>query len=211
MANYSAAFGYDVYILPLASSEVDIAFSSITGATGTSAATNFIKTDSSAAGDGLNIVAPGSTVAFNSSTGVFTVESTAYNMDGADQPFRLYGLTNAALETDTSSEDIVTYDDETKGFNTSIATSKSWSVSLEGVADFRDAGYQVLRLTEQNTVANSLRVKFVRVGPTGTDEAVYGYGTLQGYSESIEAGSIVSWSATLTGYGPYKLDLDVNP
>lgn len=211
MANYSAAFGYDVYILPLLSNEVDIAFTGITSATGTSGSTAFIKTDSAAAGDGLNIISPSSTVSFNGSTGIFTVESTVYDMDGTDQPFRLYGLTNAALETDTSSEDIVTYDDETKGFNTSIATSKSWSVSLEGVADFRDAGYQVLRLTEQNTVANSLRVKFVRVGPTGTDEAVYGYGTLQGYSESIEAGSIVSWSATLQGYGPYKLDLDANP
>lgn len=211
MANYSAAFGYDVYILPLLSNEVDIAFTGITSATGTSASTAFLKTDSAVSGDDLNIVDPGSTVAFNASTGIFTVESTAYGMDGADQPLRLYGLTNAALETDTSSEDIVTYDDETRGFNTSIATSKSWSVSLEGVADFRDAGYQVLRLTEQNTVANSLRVKFVRVGPTGTDEAVYGYGTLQGYSESIEAGSIVSWSATLQGYGAYKLDLDVNP
>jgi len=210
VANYSAAFGYDVYILPLSSNEVDISFTGITGAIGTSASTKFLKTDSSTAGDGLNIASSGSTVAFNGSTGIFTVETTAYNMDGADQPFRLYGLTNAALETDTSSEDIVTYDDETRGFNTSIATSKSWSVSLEGVADFKDAGYQILRLTEQNTVANSLRVKFVRVGPTGTDEAVYGYGTLQGYSESIEAGSIVSWTATLTGYGPYKLDLDVN-
>jgi hypothetical protein len=210
VANYSAAFGYDVYILPLASNEVDIAFTGVTSATGTSATTAFLKTDSAAAGDGLNIAPSNATIAYNSSTGIFTVESTPYGMDGADEPFRLYGLTNAALETDTSSEDIVTYDDETKGFNTSIATSKSWSVSLEGVADFRDAGYQILRLTEQNTVANSLRVKFVRVGPTGTDEAVYGYGTLQGYSESIEAGSIVSWSATLQGYGPYKLDLDVN-
>lgn len=211
MANYSAAFGYDVYILPLASNEVDIAFTGVTTATGTSATTAFIKTDSAAAGDGLNLVSPSATVAFSGTTGKFTIESTLYDMDGEDQPFRLYGLTNAALETDTSSEDIVTYDDETKGFNTSIATSKSWSVSLEGVADFRDSGYQVLRLCEQNTVSNSLRVKFVRVGPTGTAEAVYGYGTLQGYSESIEAGSIVSWSATLQGYGPYKLALDVNP
>jgi len=211
VANYSAAFGYDVYILPLASNEVDIAFTGVTKAIGTSATTAFLKTDSAASGDGLNIVTPSATIVFSGSTGKFTVETTLYDMDGKDQPFRLYGLTNAALETDTSSEDIVTYDDETKGFNTSIATSKSWSVSLEGVADFRDAGYQVLRLAEQNTVSNSLRVKFVRIGPTGTDEAVYGYGTLQGYSESIEAGSIVSWSATLQGYGPYKLDLDANP
>ncbi len=211
MANYSAAFGYDVYILPLASSSIDIAFPGITSAIGLNPATAFLQTDSSTLGDAGNIAASNSTITFDSATGIFSVEASAMSMDGSDAPFRLYGLTNAALETDTSSEDVITYDDETKGFNTSIATSKSWSVSLEGVADFRDAGYQVLRLTEQNTVANSLRVKFVRVGPTGTDEAIYGYGTLQGYSESIEAGSIVSWSATLTGYGSYNILLDENP
>ncbi len=116
-------------------------------------------------------------------------------------------MTPASLETDTSSEDIFTYDDESKGFNTAIATSKSFTVSLSGVADFQDVGYQVLRLAEQNTVADSLRVKFLRVGPTGTVESVYGYGTLTGYSESNEVSSIVSWECTLTGYGTYGLDL----
>lgn len=210
MANYSAAFGYDVYILPLFSSEVDVAFTGVSTATGTSATTAFLKTDTTTAGDGGNIAASNSTIAYDSTTGIFTVESAAYNMDGADKPLRLYGLTNAALETDTNSEDVVTYDDETRGFNVSVPTSKSYTITLEGVADFRDAGYQVLRLTEQNTVANSLRVKFVRVGPTGTDETIYGYGTLSGYSESVEAGSIVSWSAELVGYGPYKLAIDAN-
>ena len=211
MANYSSAFGYDVYLLPLTSSNVDIAFPSVTTATGTTQPAAFIKTDTTSAGDGLNVVAANASVAFNGTTGIFTVAGSAFSMDGTDKPVRLYGLTNAALETDTSSEDVITYDDETKGFSTSVATSKSWSMTLEGVADFGDAGYQVLRLTEQNTVANSLRVKIVRVGPTGTTESVYGYGTLEGYSESIEAGSIVSWSATLSGYGPYKLDIDANP
>jgi hypothetical protein len=208
MANYSAAFGYDIYVVPLASNEVDVAFTGITTGTGTSASTAFVKTDTTSAGDLLNVVPNDAVVSY--SNGIFTVDSAAFSMDGTDKPVRLYGLTNAALETDTNSEDVITYDDETKGFNTAVATSKSWSVSLEGVADFKDAGYQILRLTEQNTVANSLRVKFVRVGPTGTDETVYGYGTLEGYSESIEAGSIVSWSATLNGYGPYKIDLDFN-
>lgn len=211
MANYSAAFGYDVYLIPLASSSVDIDFTGVLTATGTSSSTAFAQTDTTVAGDGLNLVAANASVVFNSTTGIFTVAGSAFSMDGTDKPVRLYGLTNSALETDTSSEDIITYDDETKGYSTSIATSKTWSMSLEGVADFKDAGYQILRLTEQNTVANSLRVKIVRVGPTGTDEAVYGYGTLEGYSESIEAGSIVSWSATLSGYGPYKLDIDANP
>ena len=128
-------------------------------------------------------------------------------MDGTANPIRLAGLTAASLETDTGSEDVYTYDDESKGFNTAIATTKSFNISLSGVADFADSGYQVLRLTEQNTVADALRVKFLRVGPTGIAETVFGYGTLTGYSESNDVSSIVSWECTLTGYGAYGLDL----
>lgn len=196
MANFSTAFGFDFYIMPLAASEVDIAFTGVTGAT------DFLPTGS---GD---IVAPSSAITYSS--GIFSVDGTAFGMDGADQAFRLYGLTNAALETDTNTEDIVTYDDETKGFNISLPTSKTWSLSLAGITDFKDAGYHALRLTEQNTVADALRVKILRVGPTGTDEALYGYGTINGYTESIDAGSIVSWEATVQGYGPYKVDIDGN-
>ena len=210
MANYSAAFGYKFYIMPLDSDEVDLTFSGITTATGTSATTAFMKTDDTTVGDEGNLVLTGDTVAFDTSTGDFTIETVAFDMDGADKPAKLTGLTNASLETDTSSEDVTTYDRTTRGYNTNIATTKSFSISLEGVADFKDAAYQILRLTEANTVNNSLRVKFARIGPTGTDEAIYGYGTLEGYSESIEAGSVVSYSATLNGYGPYNLVIDAN-
>lgn len=281
MANYSAAFGYQVYILPLFSTSVDTNFTGVTQGvsattpqtrtiTNVARAANIVTVTTSAAHGfvaGQNIIvnantntsingtftvidAPttttftyaktgpnitsgadtgnvtgyqssaggfisiGSKVLANDtvsfSNGVFTVEGVTYSMNGTDKPAVLTGLTNASLETDTNTEDVITYDDSTKGFATTIATGKSWSVSLAGVADFRDAAYQILRLTEQNTVADGLRVKFVRVGPTGTDETVYGYGTLTGYTESIEAGSIVSWEASLTGYGAYRLDLDVN-
>lgn len=197
MANFSTSFGYDFYIMPLAASEVDIAF------TGVADAGDFLNNTSG------NIVAPSSNISYAS--GVFSVNGTPLDMDGADKVFRLYGLTNAALQTDTNTEDVVTYDDDTKGFNVSLPTSKTWSISLGGVTDFKDAGYHVLRLTEQNTVADALRVKILRVGPTGTDEALYGYGTINGYTESIDAGSIVSWEATLQGYGPYRVDIDANP
>jgi hypothetical protein len=201
MANYSAAFGYDVYIIPLASSSVDTTFTGVAGGVG-AGATNFIDTTA--------IIAADEKVTY--SAGVFSLGATpvAEPTDGTMEPARLYGLTNAALETETNSEDVITYDDTSKGFNTSIATSKAWTVALAGVADFKDAGYQILRITEQNTVADSLRVKFARVGPTGTVETVYGYGTLSGYTEAIEAGSIVSWEAELTGYGPYVIELDEN-
>lgn len=194
MANFSTSFGYDFFIVPLSADDVDLEF------TGVSAPDDFI--------DGSTPVLPGAAITY--SNGVFSVNGTPMDMDGSDAPFRLYGLTNAALETDTNTEDILTYDDITKGFNISLPTSKTWSISLAGVTDFKDAGYHVLRLTEQNTVADALRVKILRVGPTGTDEAVYGYGTINGYTESIEAGAIVSWEATLQGYGPYRIDVDAN-
>lgn len=203
MANISTAFGYDVYIVPVAAASVDSAFTGVTTGVGTTSGA-FVNLGASNA----NLVAPSSTVSY--AGGIFTVETTPFAMNGTDDVVRLYGLTNAALETDTNSEDVVTYDSETGGFNLSLPTSKTWSVSLAGVADFKDAGYQILRLTEQNTVADALRIKFARVGPTGTDECVYGYGTLTGYTESIEAGSIVSWEATVQGYGAYRIDLDVN-
>lgn len=199
MANISTAFGYDVYIIPLASADVDTTFTGVTGGVGAGAG-NFVDT--------TTLVSAGDTVSY--ANGIFTVEAAAFAMDGTDNPVKLFGLTNAALETDTNSEDVVTYDSNTGGFNLSLPTSKTWSVSLSGVADFKDAGYHILRLAEQNTVRDSLRVKFARVGPTGTTECIYGYGTLSGYTESIEAGSIVSWEATIEGYGAYVIDIDAN-
>ncbi len=197
MANFSAAFGYQVYLVPLTSSSVDV--SSVLGSAGVGAG-GFVD----------NTTTIGVRDAVTYANGIFTVGGAAYSMDGTDAPVILKGLTNASLESDTGSEEVYTYDDETKGFSQAVATTKSFSMTLAGVADFKDAGYQVLRLTEQNTVADSLRVKIARVGPTGTTETVFGYGTLTGYTESIEVTSIVSWECTLTGYGFYGLELDAN-
>lgn len=197
MANFSAAFGYKVYLVPLSSSSV--AVDEVIGSSGLGAG-GFI--------DNTTTQPINASVSY--SNGIFTADSTPLAMDGTDTPFLMRGLTNASLESDTGSEDVYTYDDETKGFNQSVATTKSFSLTLAGVADFKDAGYQVLRLTEQNTVADSLRVKFARLGPTGTTETVFGYGTLTGYTESVEVTSIVSWECTLTGYGFYGLELDAN-
>jgi hypothetical protein len=185
MANFSAAFGYDFEIVPVQNALITD-FNTAPTISGTSPAAD-------------------ATVSY--ADGVFTIASSAYTMDGSDAPIRLSALTMASLETDTGSEDIYTYDDETSGFNQSVATTKSFSISLGGVADFNDVGYKVLRLTEQNTVADGLRVAFRRIGPTGTTEEITGYGTLTGYTESNEVTSIVSWECTLTGYGPYHLTL----
>ena len=201
MANFSAAFGYDTYLIPLAANSVDLSYAGVTAGVD-AASTAFIDTS--------NVIASNEKITY--SNGVFSIGATpsAQPTDGTMQPVKLLGLTNASLETDTNAEDVFVYEDSSKGFNQSVATTKSWSMTLSGVADFKDAGYQILRLTEQNTVGDALRVKIARVGPTGTVETVYGYGTLTGYTESIEVASIVSWEVTVTGYGPYVVELDEN-
>ena len=201
MANFSAAFGYDLYLIPLKAESVDTSFTGVTAGVDASA-TAFVDTTA--------IIPADEKITY--ADGIFSIGATpvAEPTDGTMQPVRLTGLTSASLETDTGSEDIYTYDDEVKGFNQAVATTKSWSMSLAGVADFKDAGYQILRLTEQNTVADGLRVKIARVGPTGTVETIYGYSTLMGYSESNEVTSIVSWECSVSGYGAYVVELDEN-
>jgi len=102
LANYSAAFGYDVFIVPLSVNAVDTAFTGVTAGIATS--TGFIDLGTSNA----NVIAANSTVSYTG--GIFTVESTAFDMDGTDKIARLYGLTNASLGTDTNSGNIITYD-----------------------------------------------------------------------------------------------------
>lgn len=199
-SQYSAAFGYSVYLVPVYACGVDL--SSVTGGI---QAGGFI--DPTSPLDGTVEVSEGATA-----SEIYAPPTTNIVFDNdtnkSETTVRLYGLTNAALETDTSSETVTTYDTESKGFDQNVAVSKSWSISLEGVSQFSDAGYKVMRLLEQNAVAGQLKCKIGRIGPTGTTEAIYGYATLSSFSESIEAGSIVSWSLTAEGYGPYAVDLD---
>ena len=68
MANFSAAFGYSFYIMPLFSASVDV-----TSVSGSTAATFLDVSDPYVTGD---------TVAFDEATGIFTVGANAFTMDG---------------------------------------------------------------------------------------------------------------------------------
>ena len=201
-SQYAAAFGYEVYLVPVNACGVDL--TSVNGGIGTTAG-SFIDisslltyTTKIEAGNAGEILAgdPGQNIVYDNN--VITTETA----------IKLTGLSNASLETDTGSETVQTYDAENRGFDQNVALTKSWSLSIEGMSQFTDAAYKVVRLLEQGAVDGSLKAKVARVGPTGTTEAVYGYGTLTNFSESVEAGSIVSYSIEIAGYGPYALDLD---
>jgi hypothetical protein len=127
-------------------------------------------------------------------------------LNGTDAPIRLLGLTNCAPSESEGEETVITYDDESKSFDTSIATSKSMSWSLEGVTNHSDAAYKLLRISAKESVREGLMVKYARVGPTGFNETSYGYGRFTGFEESNAAGEIVKYSTTLRAYGPYELE-----
>lgn len=135
-----------------------------------------------------------------------TVTASLLKLDGTEKPIRLLGLTNAAPSETEQEETIVTYDDESKSFETSIATSKGFSWSIEGVTDHNDAAYKLLRICAKESVRERLMVKYARVGPVGFTEATYGFGRFTGFEEQPPAGGIVKWSTTLKAYGPYELD-----
>ena len=192
MANFTSAFGFKVYFVPCPSTSVDV--NAVTGGVGE---TGFIALGAADA----NVTASDAEVGEGTTPSEITVGGTDV-VAAAVTPFELLGLTDASLSTDTSSEEVVTYSDSS-GYSQSVATSKSWTISLSGVTDFNDAGYQAMRLAEKNNVAGGLRVKIGRTTPSG--EQVYGYATLQGFSESVEAGSIVSYTVEAAGYGALGL------
>ena len=194
MANFSSAFGFKVYLVPCLSTDVDV--NSVTGGVGE---TGFIALGAADA----NVVATDAVVAEGANAKEILVTGSDV-VAGGVTPCELLGLTDASLSTDTSSEEVVTYSDDS-GYSQSVATSKNWTISLSGVTDFNDAGYQIMRLAEKNNVAGGVRVKIGRTTPSG--EQVYGYATLQSFSESVEAGSIVSYTVEAAGYGALGLGL----
>lgn len=194
-ANFTQAFGYKVWIIPIKSTEVDLADLALGGL----GAGKFVDNSSPLANTSAVTETTGETYGI-------TVGSTALALDGTDDAIRLLGLSNAALSTDTNSETAQTYDDENQGFNVSIATAKSASLELAGNANFTDAGYKLMRLLERNSVSQNLMAKLARIGPVGSTETVYGYGRFTNYSENNEAGTIVGWSCGFEFYGPYALD-----
>jgi hypothetical protein len=130
----------------------------------------------------------------------------ALKLDGTDAPIRLLGLTNAAPQEGEGEETVITYDDEAKSFDTSIATSKNFSWTIEGVTDHNDAAYRLLRFAAKETVREGIMIKYARRGPVNQTETTYGYGRITGFNETPPAGGIVKWSSGIKAYGPYELE-----
>lgn len=136
------------------------------------------------------------------------IVAKALKLDGTDSPIKIANLTKCELGTSTGTDKVTVYDQETQGYDAVQGISKSFNLSLSWVTNYRDVGYKVLCLTEKNNVSQGLMAKILRIGPVGTDEAVYGYGMLTDINEPNEAGTIIKGGCSFQGFGFYGKKLD---
>jgi hypothetical protein len=194
MANYTQSFGYKTYIVPLLAPAVDLADLALDPDTFMPDGTVVDKSS------GIQIAGTGASFAM-------AAASYDFALDGDDNPVLLFGLTDASLDDTTKDEEVVTYDEETKGYETPVATGQGASLKLSGVSDFLDTGYQLMRTIKSETVSEGLMAKIKRVGPAGSNETLYGYGRFMTFGEKNPAGTIVKWDCTFKFYGPARLKL----
>lgn len=135
-----------------------------------------------------------------------TAMSGVLALDGTDPPVRLLGLTNCSPNEGENEETTVTYDDEAKGFDTSMATSSSISWTVAGMTRYSDAAYRLMRIASRDKVRQGLMIKYLRLGPVGVNQASYGFGRFPTFEEPSEAGTIIKYSTGIRGYGPYETD-----
>ncbi len=206
-ANYAVGFGYRLFLVPVSACALDLA--SIGG--GIKETAGFISLGT----DDANIASPKTAITEGTDAseilaGVATPTNIVFNgSDTVDETvFEIFGLSSATLETDTGTETAATYDLLTGGFDENVPISQTWSLSLEGMIKNTDAGYKMLRLLNKNNVSGGLYAKIGRMGPSGTTEAIYGYVTINGFSEANAAKTLVKWSATAAGYGAFGIELD---
>lgn len=197
MANFTQAFGYETYIVPVLATSVVIALPD-TGIAKEGAP--FINDTTVFPVNEIVSEAAGPPYALTVAAGVIALDGTA-------NPISVKGLKTCSLKTDTQTEEVQTYDSENLGFSQGVATGKSWSFDMTGVSAFTDTGYKVMRLLEKGAVNYGLMAKIARRGPVGSVETVYGYGRFASFSEGNDAGGVVEWSCTFEGYAGYGINL----
>jgi len=198
-SQYAAAFGYEFYIVPVSADSID--FATVAGGIEpggfidpTTTVPSTVEIVEGNTPDVILAGTPGTDI--------------VYNGGPSQTVFKARGITNASLDSDTNTESSISYQEEGRGYDQSVAIGKSWNITLDGITPAEDSTYKTLRLLEKNGVPGQLKCKIGRVGPISTTEAIYGYATIINFNESVAAGGIVSWSVELKGHGPIAIDLD---
>lgn len=119
-------------------------------------------------------------------------------------------LTNAGIQGASETEQVVDYG-STRGFSSAIVTGQSYTIPCTMNLDLNSEGYQILKECALN--ATTKTVEWYRESPVfsegGTPEIHAGVAFVTDFSEQIEAGSIAQVTFTLSGYGAYEWDPEV--
>jgi len=130
-----------------------------------------------------------------------TVTTGIYPLNGTGRPIQLLNITGAPIANQTADESVNTHDQVTRGSAISLGISNSRSAAFKGMAVHKGVDYKIMQVLDARGVAEKLVVKYLRVGPGGTDEKKLAYARISSISEEGDAPALARYNFTLTFLG----------
>jgi hypothetical protein len=148
----------------------------------------------------------GTTIASAVDTGV--VLTGVYPLDGTGKPIQLLNVTSAPHATETSDETVITHDQVTRGSAITVGITDTHSFAFAGMTAHKNVDHKIMQVLSERATAERIAVKYLRVGPGGTNEKKICYGRFSSKSEEGDAGALIKYSATLNVLGSVFTILD---
>lgn len=202
--DYAAALNIKHYIVPMLMSEITLEDAQTAAASGGSALSSWLNVTDAISGQ-LPV-----SYAYTGTPAVFTltIDGDPYPLDGTGAPIQLLNVTSAPQSTETSDETVITHDQVTRGSAITVGVTDTHSFAFAGMTAYKNVDHKVLEVMREVATAERLAVKYLRVGPGGTDEKKLCYGRFSGKSEEGDAGALVKYSVTLNVLGTVFTILD---
>jgi hypothetical protein len=130
-----------------------------------------------------------------------SVKTGAYPLDGTGKPIQLLNVTGAPLSGQTNDETVITHDAETRGSTVTVGVSNTFSAAYKGMTVHKSVDHKILELLNTYSVSESLGFKWLRVGPSGTNEKKLCYGRLSSLTEEGDAGALAKYGFNMNVQG----------
>jgi hypothetical protein len=136
------------------------------------------------------------------------VVTGVYPLDGTGKPIQLLNVTSAPHATETSDETVITHDQVTRGSAITVGITDTHSFAFAGMTAHKNVDHKIMQVLSERATAERIAVKYLRVGPGGTNEKKICYGRFSSKSEQGDAGALIKYTATLNVLGSVFTILD---
>lgn len=136
------------------------------------------------------------------------VVTGVYPLDGTGKPIQLLNVTSAPHGKETSDETVITHDQVTRGSAITVGITDTHSFAFAGMTAHKNVDHKIMQVLSERATAERIAVKYLRVGPGGTNEKKICYARFSSNSEQGDAGALVKYTATLNVLGSVFTILD---